>query len=245
MPSSPSPCINLDRIDAPATGNLTRQSLPPRFAIDVESLNSVPKWNDRGAGALPRDPLAPEDLEERDLATRIADENIAIGQGLDAGKPTDAQFRKVFSLHGSDDFVSPIHLDHGLLAADDRVPVLQSHHGKWSKRQPDLPHQFSLVAVFPGFMGGFLGHQKMTIGNLTCDSEATMTWRAEQRDGLDDFGLRVDHQQLPLAGCPDQRVAIREPLTGPNLSGRRKGKHHPFVFVTSITPLGLSCFALS
>ena len=127
--------------------------LPARFAIDVESLNSMPKWNDHDAGALPRDPFVPGNLEERDVATRIADKNVAIGQNLDAGKPTDAQFWKIFSLHGPDDFISPIHLDHGLLAADDRIPALQSHHGIWNERQLDFPQQFSLGTVFPGGLG--------------------------------------------------------------------------------------------
>ena len=78
-------------------------------------------------------------------------------------------------------------------------------------------------------MGGFLGYQKMAVGELTSIPEATMTWRTEQRNGFDDFGLRVSHQQLPLACCSDQSVAIDETLTGPNLPGRRKGKHHLLV----------------
>lgn len=78
----------------------------------------------------------------------------------------------------------------------------------------------SLVAVFPGCMGGFLGHQKMAVSKLARIPKATMARLIEQRDGLDDFALRVDHQQPPLTSGSDQRVAIEESLTGPNLPSR-------------------------
>jgi hypothetical protein len=70
------------------------------------------EWDGHGAEVLPNDPLVPGKLEEWDLAARIADENVAIGKDLDAGKPTNAQLRKVFPLHRPDDFASLIHLDH-------------------------------------------------------------------------------------------------------------------------------------
>jgi hypothetical protein len=41
---------------------------------------------------LPGDPFVPGNLEERDLAARIADENIVVGQDLDARKPPNTLF---------------------------------------------------------------------------------------------------------------------------------------------------------
>jgi hypothetical protein len=55
--------------------------------------------------------------------------------------------------------------------------------------------------------------------------DTRVSWSSAQPHPVLNDREALDHQQLPLAGCSDQRVAVEEPLTGPNLPCGGKGKY--------------------
>ena len=129
-----SPCLATSHSHL-SRGRRAARRIAPLFlgrAGDVQALDAVAQRIRRGFRiALPHDLLGPADFQEGHLAAGVAYEQVAVGQGLDAGEPADAGLRNLAGLQRPDDVAGGVELDDGVLPANQRMVVPASRTAEY------------------------------------------------------------------------------------------------------------------